>query len=131
MKHSKEPWELKSDPIQFGTLSDIYSGENLIVASTNISVSVEEMEANGKRIVDCVNACAGMENPVEEIAELKQQLTYRDVSEKPEESDWYFCKVKTPYSDKLGDSFIRFSTKVGWICSFDEKVVKWLPIPKE
>ena len=61
---------------------------------------------------------------------LRSQLTYRDVSEKPEKSGWYFCKVKTPYSDKLGNN-VFFSTTVGWICSFDETVVKWLPIPKE
>lgn len=32
-----------------------------------------EQRANAKRIVTCVNACAGMEDPAEEIAELKRQ----------------------------------------------------------
>lgn len=39
--------------------------------------SIEERAANAKRIVDCVNACDGMENPADEIAKLRSA---RDVA---------------------------------------------------
>ena len=85
MKHTKEPW---------------YAIQNKKWRNANYRISNKEndewgsfgqiayaSEYNAKRIVACVNACAGMENPLEEIAELKRQLTWRPVSEKPEKDE--------------------------------------------
>lgn len=34
-------------------------------------ITLEEAKANSRRIAACVNACAGMEDPIKEITELK------------------------------------------------------------
>ena len=86
MKHTKEPWEARRDPSYYGIVSEVYAGDKFILGTGGVH-SPSELEANTKRIVACVNACAGMENPLEEIAELKRQLTWRPVSEKPEKDE--------------------------------------------
>ena len=84
MKHTKEPWGVVGNPV--GGIGFI-SGFGGITCAETDGRTEEEIHANAERIVACVNACVGMENPVEEIAELKQQLTWRYVSEElPEES---------------------------------------------
>lgn len=61
MKHTKEPWEAKADPSYYGIVSEIYAMEKF-VASLGGVCSPDEVEANAKRIVACVNACAGITN---------------------------------------------------------------------
>lgn len=72
--HTPEPWRVGrpftvvSDtpvPEMGGSDAVEYYGGHLIGESI--------IEENARRIVACVNACAGMTNPAEEIAELKQQ----------------------------------------------------------
>jgi hypothetical protein len=48
---------------------------------------VDEYKANAKRIVDCVNACDGMENPADEIAKLRYEIAmlYRLIDDKDAE----------------------------------------------
>ena len=58
MKHTKEPWEFR-DIYSYG-IGFIY-GAGIEVAETNGN-SLEEINANAKRIVACVNACAGITN---------------------------------------------------------------------
>lgn len=74
MKHSKEPWDIGD--IFYGKIVIISNKDKKETASVHLTYKdFEETEmANAKRIVDCVNACEGMENPVEEIAELKKKL---------------------------------------------------------
>ena len=58
MKHTKEPWEF-GDIYSYG-IGFVY-GAGIEVAETNGN-SLEEINANAKRIVACVNACAGITN---------------------------------------------------------------------
>ena len=62
MNHTKEPWEF-GDIYSYG-IGFIY-GAGIEVAETNGN-SLEEINANAKRIVACVNACARITN--EELA---------------------------------------------------------------
>ena len=75
-KHTPEPWVVEdrqdidtnfySDD---ATVSIIGGCQEYIFAHRDI----EERRANARRIVTCVNACAGMDDPAAEIAELKRQ----------------------------------------------------------
>lgn len=72
-KHTPEPWmagshgSVISTPIPGITIkSDVeYYGGHMICESIT--------KSNARRIVTCVNACAGMEDPAAEISELKRQ----------------------------------------------------------
>lgn len=61
MNHTKEPWEAKADPSYYGIVSEIYAMEKFI-ASLGGVCSPDEVEANARRIVACVNACVGITN---------------------------------------------------------------------
>lgn len=66
-KHSLEPWKiLDGFPLQ------IYSQEGWFICETYTKNRSHDINVvNAERIIQCVNACAGMENPDEEIAQLK------------------------------------------------------------
>lgn len=91
-KHTPEPWGIHPDfvddkPTKFEheetdcVAQDlpISSGETIVAKAVFMFPnfghehvpSEEEMRANARRIVACVNACAGMSDPETEIAELK------------------------------------------------------------
>lgn len=72
MKHTKEPWAV--DSVMSEAMHDIIldyhapdGGYPTVVAMAHgyedEFPSVLEAEANARRIVACVNACAGIENP--------------------------------------------------------------------
>ena len=128
MKHSKEPW-IVSD-VFYSRL--VISNENKVIARVDMTYHEfeEEERANAQRIVDCVNACAGMENPVEEIAELKQQLTWRSaINEPPKNEGQQLCR----WSWQDNCHFRHYDLRFGW-GNVTEKEIKdllWLPIPKE
>ena len=61
MNHTKEPWEAKADPSYYGIVSEIYAMDKFI-ASLGGVCSPDEVEANARRVVACVNACAGITN---------------------------------------------------------------------
>ena len=93
MNHTKEPWEAKADPSYYGIVSEIYAMDKFI-ASLGGVCSPDEVEANARRIVACVNACAGITNEVLEkglikcaVANLAQYLPYGD-------GNFYFDDVK-------------------------------------
>ena len=89
MKHTQEPWIARGEVNLVGnektgrtehwvggilTEGD-YRGSICYIQSANHlqnGTSIEETEANARRIADCVNACAGMENPAEEIKRLRE-----------------------------------------------------------
>ena len=96
-KHTPEPWGLRplfESPIlvtyddgQEGYTNEISVIDNTgrIIAEVCYATDSENMgwgqnetvgkwEANAARIVDCVNACAGMDDPAKEIAEMKAEL---------------------------------------------------------
>ena len=122
MKHTKEPWEV----IAVNDLYEIHDVED----TYEIAWSVDS-EVNAKRIVACVNACAGMENPVEEIAELKKQLVWHDATkEKPEESGRYLIVYKQV--GVVREFVADYDIFEEWLSLLENvEIVKWLPIPKE
>lgn len=78
-KHTPEPWfddrATHDEPYQN---IKILGDENRVICWLWIDDAPvddwnAEQRANASRIVNCVNACAGMADPSEEIAELKRQ----------------------------------------------------------
>lgn len=57
--HNKEPWIIESGPI------NIADKDGNVIAHLRAPLSMRE--PNLKRAVDCVNACAGFENPKESV----------------------------------------------------------------
>ena len=73
-KHTPEPWKLWGDKEAVVMDCPLHSKHGFIaVMACNEDVSAKTSSANAKRIVTCVNACAGMSDPAAEIAELKRQ----------------------------------------------------------
>ena len=75
MKHTKETWKVNVGNTPLADTGD-YEGYLEILGSDNKVVATwygddDKDEENAKRIVDCVNACADMENPETEIAKLR------------------------------------------------------------
>lgn len=74
--HTPEPWQLDDNQ---GMCTNFYSDDatGSIIGSCQeykfAHRSIDERKANALRIVTCVNACAGMEDPATEIDELKRQ----------------------------------------------------------
>ena len=70
--HTPEPWEARSIGI---SRKDNHNGPILAcyVNTAQRYIGVKEAEANASRIVACVNACAGMEDPAAEIERFKAQ----------------------------------------------------------
>ena len=76
--HTPEPWSInayeqwdKFGPIKRASIVaqwDNGFSETLLIATVN---TTKQIEANAARIVACVNACAGMVDPSEEIARLR------------------------------------------------------------
>ena len=65
-KHTPEPWEFESEPQ--------YCSEIIGSNGDSVCTFVEDPSCvDVDRILSCVNACAGMDDPAEEIAELKRQ----------------------------------------------------------
>lgn len=78
MEHTKEPWSVYSrdtfypgiETAEFSVVIWGYEGDEAGVQGH----TAEEALANARRIVDCVNACAGMADPAAEIADLRAKL---------------------------------------------------------
>lgn len=75
-KHTPEPWVADDrHDIETNFYSDDATGSIIggCQEYTFAHRDIEERRANARRIVSCVNACAGMSDPTAEIAELKRQ----------------------------------------------------------
>ena len=117
MKHTKEPW----------VVSSFY--RCTIVNMFDEHVTDTDCSEDARRIVACVNACAGLGDPIEEITELKRQLTWRDVGEKPKEYEQVFLK-KGVYFCKA--TFIDGGFyDLDHSCKIVGEGITWLPIPKK
>jgi hypothetical protein len=71
MKHTPEPWGQYLNHITDSdgwTMGDLHFGQRF----EGISVKFDA-EANAARIVACVNACAGMDDPAAEIERLRAE----------------------------------------------------------
>jgi hypothetical protein len=85
-EHTKEPWSINEWPQPDSTIAIGAVGTPLICRVIFRNVSINEQKANARRIVACVNACAGIptidlevDNPtlltmLKERAELIRQL---------------------------------------------------------
>jgi hypothetical protein len=68
--HTPEPWGFdKNDEDNLF----VFSKAKICNLYNTIGTEYDEAEANAARIVACVNACAGMEDPAAEIERLKAQ----------------------------------------------------------
>jgi len=71
MTHTKEPWRLYQKPSSIIISDDL---PDLLCSTFTTSLSAEEMSANAKRIVACVNACAGITNEALEENIIKHAM---------------------------------------------------------
>ena len=71
-EHTKEPWRVMWPCAQWET-ARLFSGARYIGSIGNSDEAELETRANADRIVSCVNACAGMDDPATDIAALKAQ----------------------------------------------------------
>ena len=74
MSHTKGQWVARDSAIGVVSDADDQSfGMMLAVAYVEQYDMPDEWEYNAKRIVDCVNACDGMDSPADEIAKLRSE----------------------------------------------------------
>lgn len=76
MNHAKEPWKVDS-PIGAAhpEIKDV-DGRRVAVIAGTYPMGPKQDDANAARIVACVIACAGMEDPEQEIMLLRQSVRY-------------------------------------------------------
>ena len=82
MKHTPEPWKVnqsrhENEPYKIVLWSSFRRIAKVYHEGKSIYENEKTSEANAKRIVDCVNALAGIENPkefVERMAKLEAAL---------------------------------------------------------
>lgn len=67
--HTPGPWEV-DDEAQI-------IGNNIVVALTRLNMGWQTADANAARIVACVNACEGMDDPAEAILQLREEIAAR------------------------------------------------------
>ncbi len=122
MKHTKEPWEV----IAVDDMYEIHSK----TAGHEVVWSIDSID-NAQRIALCINACAGMKNPIEEIAELRKQLVWHDATkETPKESGRYLIVYKQ--GGVVREFVADYDIFEEWLSLLENvEIVKWLPIPKE
>jgi len=71
-KHTPEPWVYRPYPNPKIMSCEISSSGSVIAAVCSLPLGIGEN--NAARIVACVNACAGMEDPAKEIATLRARI---------------------------------------------------------
>lgn len=70
--HAPEPWSIRENPeggVIFGTITSWEIGGD----GERVGVGLICKEGSARRIVAAINACAGMQDPEKEIAELRAQ----------------------------------------------------------
>lgn len=103
MKHTPEPWEAKKE---FGHWAIIEPKESDHWSTTYIARNIEQGhdmgESDAKRIVECVNALAGVENPkeyTETILNQREELAEQvDLLQKGME---FWMKQREELEDKV------------------------------
>ena len=78
MKHTKEPWSINNSrvvdqPYRLVIYASCRRIALCFKEGNSIYVSEKEAEANAKRIVDCVNALEGIENPKEWVDVMRDR----------------------------------------------------------
>ena len=74
-EHTKEPWEY----IEYGR---IYSGDDFVADCRHVIDTRKRAEKDAKRIIACINACTGMDDPESNLAALRSEnQRLRDLAE--------------------------------------------------
>lgn len=68
---TKEPWDFELLDTEEASIYPSYDCEWTIALCADGVMSEHSGEANARRIVACVNACAGMDDPEAEIAAMR------------------------------------------------------------
>jgi hypothetical protein len=71
-KHTPEPWEVHNASSHIIVHSEYLC--HIADCGPSFILETEEIEANTARIIECVNACAGIENPRRVIREVREAL---------------------------------------------------------
>ena len=71
--HTPEPWYWHEND-SYCEINSERDGQIVDSCASSCLGDIDLGRANARRIVACVNACEGMEDPAAEIAELKRQL---------------------------------------------------------
>ena len=121
MSYTKGVWEVgrggycvvSTEPVPEVNGSDAveYYGGHLIGESMS--------KSNARRIADCVNACDGMENPVDEIAKLRYEIAmlYRLIDDKDSEiarMAIIAAKAENNLADALDEIDELRASSAGW-----------------
>jgi len=87
-EHDKEPWKWEERDREFGNMPALYNIDGQLILNLGDdeqyypACGMEPNKANAKRIVDCVNAMSGIDNPAEFMAEIKEAFNCaKDVME--------------------------------------------------
>lgn len=91
-KHTPEPWKVG----KFGHSITPSNGRGSICRFEGLRNMLQRYEANAKRIVNCVNACAGIDNPPEAIRKLVEVVPEPDLLES-------YAGLIKPDIEKSGD----------------------------
>jgi hypothetical protein len=118
MMHTPEPWrvDIVSGTIIFDK-EKIQGLEVIITIPTEAQGGVKKAQANAARIVACVNACAGMEDPAAEIALLTERL------KNAQEELVYLRAANDNYkadADRLASALSLYSE--GYGCTFQARM---------
>jgi hypothetical protein len=70
-KHSPEPWELARSTKASRGESTVFAGLRSVAGAGPLSNDLKATKANAERIVACVNACAGVEDPESAVRVLR------------------------------------------------------------
>ena len=99
-KHTPEPWRFDSVEMKIKGFGDLHGRAVIanVSAKMDYARGKNTQYANAKRIVECINALAGIENPAEWVRILKEERVESHVSywkEKAENSDWRYKELQS------------------------------------
>ena len=125
MSHTKGKWFSHDNGTYIELRSDCHDGELLSwtaigdVCASKYSEVGDVMAENASRIVDCVNACDGMENPADEIAKLRYEIAmlYRLIDDKDSEIARLAiiaAKAENNLADALNEIDELRASSAGW-----------------
>lgn len=107
-KHTAEPWKRHGVHPHY-ILAEVDGGKVATVATTYQSKSCD-LEANAARIVACINACAGVDDPLEAIQVLRDT---RDHLKGIEDIEGNATRLPASEINALCDLFRRINRALG------------------
>ena len=118
MNHTSEPWELEvgetacfhqGNRVSIIKVDDEQEEEPSVVTVAEVWPADSDADvADGKRICECVNACAGIENPGEDIPKMRELL--KDAADRLQD----YCSESDRFrNDTLSRKIDEFLTNLG------------------